>query len=173
MDAIRNQLAADHRVLDDLFCRLLHDVQVLSHHDLQLVWCELEHRLLSHMDVEEQLLFPLAPANHHVAVARARTDHVRIRGLVCALGLAIEAGTAREPAVRDLISTLHVHAEREDRTLYRFACERASSAAQYRMAATLRTAARSAHETAVKTLANRTGCHDAPVLTPKEGRKLA
>ena len=173
MDAIRNQLAADHRVLDDLFRSLLHDVQVLSHHDLQRVWCELEHRLISHMDVEEQLLFPLADASHRGAVTRARTDHVHIRGLVCALGLAIESGTASESAIRELIGTLHAHADREDRALYQFACDQASVAAQYRVAATLRMAARSAHEATVKTLANRSGAHTAPSLASDEPVKLA
>ena len=171
MDAIRTQLAADHRVLDDLFCRLLRDVNALSHHDLHLAWCELEHRLLSHMDVEEQFLLPLVTASHHQAVERARAEHQHIRGLVCALGLAIELDTAQEPAIRELIQTLHGHAEQEDRMLYRFACERASVAVQYRMASTLRSAARYAHESAQKTSANRDSMHDLRPVVPEGQHK--
>ena len=155
MDAIRAQLAADHRVLDDLFCRLLRDVSVLSHHDLQQVWCELEHRLLSHMDVEEQFLLPLVAASHHQAVERALAEHVHIRALVCSVGATIELNTAREPVIKELLDALHTHAAEEDRLLYRFACERASVVVQHRMASTLRAAARFAHEAALKTQANR------------------
>src|SRR6478736_5177407 len=102
MDAIRMQLVSDHRVLDDLFCRLLRDVRVISSEDLKVVWCELEHRLLAHLDVEEQFLLPLLPVSHHAAVERALADHRRIRSLVSALGDAIELNAACEPAIREL-----------------------------------------------------------------------
>jgi len=173
MDAIRAQLAADHRVLDDLFCRLLRDVNALSHHDLQLAWCELEHRLLSHMDVEEQFLLPLVTASHHQAVERARAEHQQIRERVCTLGFAIELNTAREPAIRELMQILHRHAEQEDRLVYRFACERASVAVQSRMASTLRSAARCAHEAALKMSANRTPAQAASLPLPDGLRKQA
>jgi len=165
MDAIREQLGADHRVLDDLFCRLLRDVRLLSQRDLRVVWCELERRLLSHMDVEEQLLFPMLEAGHHAAVERARSDHTRIRGLACALGIAIELNTVREPAIKDLICVLHQHAEREDRALYRLACAHAPGLVQCRVTASLRAAGRAAHEAAAKTVAHRSGSHDS-VLPP-------
>lgn len=161
MDPIRAQLAADHRVLDDLFCRLLRDVTVLAPRDLQTVWCELEHRLLSHMDVEEQFLWPPLEASHRAGVDRAREEHACIRGLVCALGAAVELHSAREHDVKDLIRLLHLHAEREDALLYRFVCERSSALVQYRVATTLRSAARTAHDAALKTTANRSGSHEA------------
>lgn len=161
MDPIRAQLGADHRILDDLFCRLLHDVGVLSQRDVQSAWSELEHRLLSHLDVEEQCLFPLVEPRHRAELARCQDEHVRIRGLICALGIAIELHHACEPAIRELSHVLHKHAEREDRLLHRLTCERASAAVQYRMAASLRSAARAAHEAAVRTLANRSGSQKA------------
>lgn len=167
MDPIRAQLAADHRVLDDLFCRLLRDVRVLSRDDLRAVWYEIEHRLLSHMDVEEQFLLPLVEASHHAAAQRARDEHVRIRGLVCALGVGVELHTVREHDIKDLTCVLHQHAQQEDALLYRFACERASASVQYRMATSLRSAARAAHEAALRTTANRSGDHvEAPAASP-------
>ena len=63
--------------------------------------------------------------------------------------------------------------DREDRALYQFMCDHASVTAQYRVAATLRTAARSAHEAAVKTLANRAEAHAAASLASAEPAKLA
>lgn len=159
MDVIRNQLAADHRVLDDLMRRLVHDVDAASHHHLQEVWCELEHRLLSHMDVEEQFLLPLLALSYPAEVERARAEHVHIRGLVCSLGLAIESRSVTEPAIKELVQLLSAHSEREDRVLYRHAAERSSVAVQHRVAATLRASARCAHEAAVRTSANRSDPH--------------
>jgi Hemerythrin HHE cation binding domain len=166
VDPIRAQLAADHRVLDDLFARLLHDVSVLARRDLQVIWCELEHRLLSHMDVEEQFLWPLLQEGHRAAVDRARSDHARIRGAVCVLGAAVELQTVREQDLKDLILLLHHHAEREDAFLYRFASERAPASVQCRVATTLRTAAHTAHVAALRTTANRSGLHEATVPAP-------
>jgi hypothetical protein len=155
MDAIRSQLAADHRVLDDLICRLVHDVDVHSHSDLQTVWCEFERRLLSHMEVEEQFLLPLLEGSHRTEVERARAAHVHIRGLVCALGIAIELRTASQSSLKELLHVLSDHSEREDRTLYKHLTEHSSMAVQHRVAATLRASARCAHEAAIRTSANR------------------
>jgi Hemerythrin HHE cation binding domain len=167
VDPIRAQLAADHRVLDDLFARLLHDLSALSRQDLEVVWCELEHRLLSHMDVEEQFLWPLLEEGHRAAVDRARSDHARIRGSVCGLGASVELHTVREQDIKELMRLLHHHAEREDAFLYRFACERAPASVQCRVATTLRTAAHTAHVAALRTTANRSGLHEAMVPAPK------
>jgi hypothetical protein len=155
MDAIRSQLATDHRVLDDLVFRLVHDVDASSHRNLQATWCEFEHRLLSHMDVEEQILLPLLEASQRAEVERTRREHTRIRGLVCELGIAIELRTVSQSAIKQLLQVLHAHSEREDRLLYRQAGERSSAAVQHRVAATLRAAARRAHEAATRTTANR------------------
>jgi hypothetical protein len=167
VDPIRAQLAADHHVLDDLFARLLHDVRALSHRDLQIVWCELEHRLLAHMDVEEQLLWPLLEAGHRSALDCARGDHARIREAASTLGAAVELRTVRVSDLEALMRLLHHHAEREDAFLYRFACEQAPASVQFRMATMLRTAAHTAHIAAVKTTANRTGVHDASLPAAK------
>lgn len=155
MDAIRNQLAADHRVLSDLISRLVRDVETSSHRHLQEVWCELERRLLSHMDVEEQFLLPLLELSYAAEVERARAEHGQIRGLVCALGLAIESRAVTQAAIRDLVRLLSAHSEREDQVLYKHAAERSSVAVQHRVAATLRASGRCAHDAAVRTSAHR------------------
>lgn len=161
MDAIRTELAAERRVLDDLFCHLSHAIDAGRHDVLQLTWCELEHRLLSRMDVEEQFLLPFVEASHQADVRRARVVHQRIRGLVADLGIAIELRTVHQAAVTELIHVLHQQAEREDGKLYQVAFERASVVVQHRMAVMLRAAVRSAHEAALRTSASRSGSHAA------------
>lgn len=154
MDAIRTQLAADHRVFDHLFQRLLHALCMPTESNLQAAWCELEHRLLSHMDVEEQLLLPLLGRHDSAAAQQIRTEHARIRGLVDELSAAVELRALGEPALRKLIEALSEHAETEEPLLYRLAGA-ASPALQCRLATALRASARCAHEAASKTLANR------------------
>jgi hypothetical protein len=110
--------------------------------------------LLSHMGVEEQLLLPLLESSHHAAAQRNRAEHARLRGLVDELSAAVELHSLAESAVRQLIQALDDHAEREERLLYRFACD-APPAVQCRLATALGASARCAHEAALKTLANR------------------
>lgn len=171
MDPIRIQLAADHRVLDDLLGQLLHDARVLSHEHLQLAWCELEHRLLSHLDVEEQFLLPLLDASHHAAVERALAEHAHLREMVARLGVSVELHKVAADSIEELKLALQTHAEHEDRLLYRFACERASAAVQYRMATNLRAASRSAHDAALRTLAHRSSAHAASPAHAEQPRK--
>jgi hypothetical protein len=128
MDAVRARLAADHRVLDDLISRLVHDVDAASHRHLQTAWCDFEHRLLAHLDVEDRLLLPLLQVSHRVEVARSRAEHFRIRALMSALGSAIELRTVSQSAVKALAHLLHAHTAHEDRFLYCHAAERSSVA---------------------------------------------
>jgi len=155
MDAIRTQLATDHRVLEHLFRHLLHDLVVCNTGDLRATWCELEHRLLSHIDVEEQLLLPVFGVGHQAATERTRAEHAQIRILLDELGAAVELHSLHESAVERLLQLLEAHIEREDRLIYRFANELLADPVQCRLAAALRAAARAAHEAASKTLANR------------------
>jgi hypothetical protein len=160
MDAIRAELAAERRVLGDLFFRLSHDLATGSYSSLQVAWCELEHRLLSRMDVEDQFILPVLEADHSADVRCVRAEHQRIRRLVEQLDASIELRTVQQSAIRGLFELLADQAEREDRRLYHFVWERASSELQHRVAALLRAALRSAHEAALRTSASRLASHD-------------
>jgi hypothetical protein len=155
MEAIRAELAAERRVIEDLLLRLGHDVAAGSHKNLQATWCELEHRLLSRMDVEEQFLLPLLESDHRADVKRVRAEHRHIRDLADHVGAAIELRTIALRDVQELSLALNEQARQEDRKLYHFAWERASAAAQHRIATLLRAAGRFAHAAALRTAANR------------------
>lgn len=155
MEAIRAELAAERRVLDDLMLRLEHDLATGSHKSLQTTWCELEHRLLSRMDVEEQFLLPLLEPAHRADVTRVRSEHRRIRALAEHVGVTIELHTVQPSDVRELARALNEQARREDSRLYHFAWERTSPTVQHRIAALLRAAGRGAHEAALRTSAGR------------------
>jgi hemerythrin len=140
MNPVQAKLDQDHRELGELLLRLAQDARDPSGSALRATWNELERRLLAHLEAEEQYLLPLVEAGHPAQVDCTRSEHAQIRQLVSELGVAIELHAAREPMVSELIRTLDEHAEREDRTLYRFAGEKASVAVQQRITKALREA---------------------------------
>lgn len=142
MNDVQSRLDQDHRELSQLLWRLSQDARDPSGLELQATWRELEQRLLAHLDAEEQYLLPLVEASHPFQSECTRREHDEIRRLVAELGVAVELHTVREPAISDLVRTLDEHAEREDRTLYRFAGDKASVAVQHRIAVALREATR-------------------------------
>lgn len=157
MEAIRAELTAERHVLDDLVLRLAHDLATGSYKSLQTTWCELEHRLLSRMDVEEQFLLPLLEPAHRADVTRVRSEHRRIRALAEHVGVTIELRTVQLSDVRELAHALNDQAQREDSRLYHFAWEQVSPTVQHRIAALLRAAGRGAHDAALRTSARRSG----------------
>jgi hemerythrin len=142
MNHVQQRLDQDHRELNALLWRLSHDADAPSNDALRATWDELERRLLAHLDAEEQYLLPLVEASHPAQVDCTRREHEQIRRLVSELGIAIELHAVRQPAISELIRVLHEHADREDRTLYRFAGEKASVAVQHRIVQMLKAAAR-------------------------------
>jgi hypothetical protein len=141
MNDVKARLTQDHEELDALLRCLAEDAAAPECcAPLQSTWCQFESRLLCHMDAEERYLLPLVEASHPAEAARMRLEHVRIRELVCELGIAIELHTARQPAIDALIKLLHEHAQREDLILYELAGERASTAVEQGIAGMLRSA---------------------------------
>jgi hemerythrin-like domain-containing protein len=142
MNPVQTRFEQDHRDIE----ALLEDVAnhaASANPALAITFNELEQRLMTHMEAEEQYLLPLVEVSHPGEADRTRLEHARIRQLVSELGLAIELHAVREPQIAELVQLLREHAAREDRTIYTFAGERASSAVEHRLAAMLKAAARS------------------------------
>jgi hemerythrin-like domain-containing protein len=143
MNPTHARLDQDHRDIETLLDGLAHQAATSSP-ALRATFNQLEQRLMTHMELEEQYLLPLVEASHHAEAERTRLEHDRIRQLISELGLAMELRTAREHQVRDLIQVLREHADREDFTIYRLAGDLASTAVEHRLATLLRGASRSA-----------------------------
>jgi hypothetical protein len=152
MTDVRAKLTRDHEELERLLRRLAEDGAAPEPGALLATWCEFETRLLAHMDAEERYLLPLVQASNPLVAERTRSEHAQIRGLVSALGVAIELHTARQPAIADLIALLRSHSEHEDRVLYALASERAPAHVRDKISAALKAARRFAlaNETAAK-----------------------
>jgi hemerythrin superfamily protein len=142
MNSVQIRFDQDHRAIEALLDDLAHCAETSSP-ALHATFNDLEQRLMAHMEAEEQYLLPLVEGSHSDEAERTRLDHARIRQLVSELGLAIEIHAVREPQVTELVQLLREHAAREDRTIYTLAGDRASTAVEHRLAAMLKTAARS------------------------------
>lgn len=110
----------NHRHLNKLFQRVLLAFEA-NDVDAGVVWTELEHGVLSHMDAEERFVLPaFARVDRDEAHALLR-QHGRIREQLLELGIALDLHHLRVSQSRDLIATLQAHAIREDHLLYRWA----------------------------------------------------
>jgi hemerythrin-like domain-containing protein len=156
MNPTQARLDQDHRDIEILLDGLAHQAATCSP-ALRSTFNDLEQRLMTHMELEEQYLLPLVQASHATEAERTRLEHDRIRQLISELGLAIELRTAREPQVKELIQVLREHADREDFTIYRLAGECASTAVEHRLAALLKSSARSAAAAAKRALGSEPG----------------
>jgi hemerythrin superfamily protein len=117
---LRNELLQQHERLEITLRALLDAAESVDPQDLQRVWTTFETELTTHLESEEKELFPLVEAFHPEEVWALRIEHERIRGLVAELGICCDLHSLNRANVLDLVQTLRHHAEREDRTLYRW-----------------------------------------------------
>jgi hemerythrin len=118
---VRRLLGADHENFLTLFAALQDAVDGADQPTIQAVWSEFEQRLMTHIDAEEAYLLPGLERAHPEAIARARTEHARIRTLLAELGIQTDLHILRKSAAGDLVALLRNHAAWEDETLYQWA----------------------------------------------------
>jgi hemerythrin-like domain-containing protein len=138
MNPICAKLTSDHRELDALLARLQGAATLSDREMLQTTWCELESRLVRHLEAEEQFLLPLVEASHPAEVERILREHTEIRDRIAVLGVAVELHAIRATDIQALVEQLARHAEHEERELYRAAGEKASSAVEHSIAEALK-----------------------------------
>jgi hemerythrin-like domain-containing protein len=125
MSNLRDGLLDEHAWLDQALSDLACATEGGAPPDLARTWSELERGLLRHLEFEERELFPLVAPFHAEGVQALREEHERLRKLVTELGVRVDLHTLRKNTVDDLVEALRRHAEREDRTLYRWIEEHA------------------------------------------------
>lgn len=113
-----------HEYLRALFGRLLEAMRANARADVQSLWNELEHGLLSHMEAEERFVLPrFAHVDGEEARALLR-EHALIRESLLELGVAVDLHCIRYERSQDFVDLLFRHAAREERLLYRWADDR-------------------------------------------------
>lgn len=115
-----------HRHLDELFGQLL-DALAADAPEARELWTKLDRGLLAHMEAEERFVLPaFARIARQEALALIH-EHGRIRAQLLELGVAVDLHCIRLEQSREFIATLHAHADREDKLLYRWADARLSA----------------------------------------------
>lgn len=111
----------EHARLQRLFIELLEAAHAgVDKRTLLETWRDFEHGLSAHLDTED-LILPRYRAAHPDEVAEAEAVHRRLRALLFEVGILIDLGMVREPAVLELVELIRAHAEREERGLYAWA----------------------------------------------------
>lgn len=123
MTTITETLRHDHERLEALFAELADAVDGADSATIQRVWSRFEQALMAHLEAEERHLMPAVEKRHPEDVRRTRVEHESIRRLVQELGLRADIHTLRKEVADQLITTLREHAEREEKTVYRWADE--------------------------------------------------
>lgn len=119
---IYQYMLRSHAYLHDLYHRLLAAMEADAP-DVRLLWEELDHGLLSHMEAEERFILPKFA---HVDKAEALSilrEHGTFREQLFELGIAIDLHLLRYDRSREFITALDRHATREESLLYRWADE--------------------------------------------------
>lgn len=117
----REQLLAEHRLLDEQYQTLLEAARISDLQTLSTLWTGFERRLNAHMAGEEKYILAVLEPKHPQVVRSIREEHHRIRNLIATFGLSMDLHSVRLPALEDLGNLLHDHAEREDRSIYQMA----------------------------------------------------
>jgi hypothetical protein len=113
----RTGIAAEHRGLESELFELAHRLTDDRLGDAELTFAALRSRLLDHMALEEETMFPLLDGEPG---ATLRREHGVIRDLLAVTGAAIAAGNrgAGLAALGRLAVCVGEHSDREDRILY-------------------------------------------------------
>jgi hemerythrin superfamily protein len=114
-------MRASHEALSVLGEQVLHALRADIRPALLARWCELESKLLTHLEAEERFVLPaFARVDREDAFALLR-EHGKIRELVLELGVAVELHYARLAPFENLVKILRAHAAREETLLFRWA----------------------------------------------------
>jgi hypothetical protein len=133
---------ASHQVLDDQLDRTMAAIEANELSTLDVLWIQLEARVLAHLEAEERFVLPtFARVDPAEAMALLR-EHGHIREQLLELGVAFAQHYIRPRRFAQLVTLLRAHARREDQLLYQWAITlldaRLAAAAQAHIASTER-----------------------------------
>ena len=106
--------------------RLLAAMQANARADVTTLWNDLEHKLLNHLEAEERFVLPAFAHVDRAAATALLREHGLIRESLLELGIAVDLHYIRFARSQEFIELLMLHAEREERLLYRWADDRLS-----------------------------------------------
>ncbi len=120
---VRESLGGDHEAINQGLSDLADAVEGADFPTILRVFREVDRGLRAHMYGEERYLFDDFEASHPEDVRDLRKDHDHFHRRLDELMIETELHTLRKEKIDELIEELRAHAQKEDRTLYRWADE--------------------------------------------------
>lgn len=115
-------LLADHHRQIEEACRAL---RACAHEDCPRALIDqyrvFERAVLEHLEAEEVMILPDYAAHDPADAHAIRDEHGEIRKLLFQIGVEVELHIVRLETLQGLIDTLHVHAAREEASMYPWA----------------------------------------------------
>jgi len=119
MPTAKEHLSKDHEEQEHLLRGLARGLETgVPPDELRRRWSLFEHSLLTHVEAEESLLFPVFAQAHRSEMLALRAEHSGIRWATIELSVSIELHTVKKAAIDHLIDLLREHGEHEHRTLH-------------------------------------------------------
>lgn len=122
-------LRADHRHLDHRFDEFIARTASGDWRDCDAIWDGFSSALEQHMTYEERSVFPAYERTSVSAaevVHQLREEHKELRQRLANIGVAIQLHAARAEEMKELVSVLREHVERESQSIYPWLDTRAS-----------------------------------------------
>jgi iron-sulfur cluster repair protein YtfE (RIC family) len=119
MPTAKEHLSKDHQQQEHLLRGLAEALEVgAPPHELRRRWSLFERSLLSHVEAEENVLFPVFAQAHRNEMLALRAEHSGIRWAAIELSVSIELHTVKKAAIDHLLDLLREHGAHEHRTLH-------------------------------------------------------
>ena len=119
MPIAKEHLSKDHEQQASLLRGLARALEArVPPDELRRRWSLFEHSLLSHLEAEESVLFPVFAQAHRSEILALRAEHSGIRWATIELSVSIELHTVKQGAIEHLLELLCAHGEHEQRTLH-------------------------------------------------------
>lgn len=116
-----DSLRDEHIQLEAAFEKTLNCLHVDDSPIIQVAWAALENALREHLRDEEERMLPMFDAYDPKTAQQIRAEHARIRDILDEQAIALQLHTLREHRTREFIDLLKDHAQREEKTFYRWA----------------------------------------------------
>jgi len=123
MTSIRESLGSDHLEISRRLSELTEAVEGANFPTIQAVLREVDIGLSAHMEGEEKYLFTHFEGPHPEEIAQLRREHEGFRRSIDELAIQADLHTLRKEPIDDLVARLRAHADKENRSLYRWADE--------------------------------------------------
>ena len=118
---LRETMRSDHEHLEQLFVDLLAAFQADARQEAARLWSAFDVGLRTHLQLEEQCIFPEFAKRHADETELLLREHAEIRRRLLELGVGVDLHITRDEQVEQFIRNLRAHAAREDALLYQWA----------------------------------------------------